>query len=165
MEQTINKLTYHLTGDNQSTGYIALNNLLNGLEIYTEKNHKLENSDSENAYFRIHNIHELASLAEFKQYLEGADGVDLIVLTFDSPESSLNRKFGHAGAKLLALNKSILLKEYHLQNFADTFSKDIISTFENFTWYKSNGGSQSTDQHLLRAWSRYLQSNYHLKNF
>lgn len=157
------QVKYTLSGDSNTAGYTTINSNLQNLIIVTENSHRLDQAkDGETSLLNIHIVHELNDLEAFKEYLETSE-VDLIVLTFDTDSSSKTRAAGHKTAQLLALNKNILLKKYHLDNFLINFKENLMSTFENLIWYAKAGGSSNQDPKFVELWTRYIHANHNFK--
>ena len=164
IENTTNNISYRVTHHNDSAaGYKVILDTLDGLKIKLDEDFTLSHSNQSDAKIRVHVFHQLDDLKILQQYLENADA-NLIVLTFDSDSSAIDRQTGSKSSKILALRKGILLKEYPLDTFSEgqySFKNDLIITITNLVCYLVNG--QNSNPQLETTWQRYLHSNVHLK--
>lgn len=158
------KLTHH---EGSKKGFDIIEESLNGLQINLETEFDLKSSQDSSALIKIHTFHQLDDLQVLKQYLDQENlDINLIVLTYDTDSSAIDRQTGNKSSKILALRKNILLKEFPLENFTEgqfSFKNDLIITITNLSCYLLNGGGKNSDAQLEATWQRYLHSNIHHK--
>ena len=157
------KISFRITYSQDSEAGQVVSQAHEGLTIHLDKDLKFTQTNQADALIRVHVFHELDDLKILQQYLETTDA-NLIVLTYNSETTSIERKTGFSSFKLAALARGILLKEYPVDTFSEgqfSFKKDLILTVTNLTFYLTNG-SDSNSQ-LEAKWQRYLISNIHLK--
>lgn len=104
-----------------------------------------------------------AKLEFLKSIIDGihsSNAEAIVVSLFETEQSSKERDYGLKSAKIYSLSKKVILRETSLDLLEYTQNQlDLRSTLENYLFYLSEGGRQSSDANLQDVWTRYLNAN------
>lgn len=152
-------------------------------------NNDCSNNQPDEDHINVYIIHEMQELSELKKLLAQINEmrnnsratkccanstskpctespVPVILLTFDSQESSKSRKYGFKSSTQLALQQKVLLRELNLEYINSTDGMiDIKSILNNLVFFASNGGESSSNPQLKKVWNRYLHANANIKEY